>query len=170
MPLQVNYMFKSTHAKILEKAHDIQRQLKVDIPAEIAEAYAHGEWHDNPGWDAALEKQAMMRLELERTLAQLKDPVFIEDCLPSGLKVSIGTEVVIRNLDTNDRETLIIVGPADVVYSPNESGDKCFVSLYSPIALALMYKLCGDILKTNVSGKEKRWVILSIEVIKSDKS
>ena len=73
----------------------LQRELKVDIPRQLAEAAAHGDLSENAEYDAAKDKQGFIEgriLEIEGKLAaaQIIDPAMAKVNITGGASVAAG--------------------------------------------------------------------------------
>ncbi|HQP10092.1 MAG TPA: transcription elongation factor GreA [Candidatus Omnitrophota bacterium] len=121
--------------EFFHKLHDEFEQLKKDslkIAKEIEAARLQGDLSENAEYDAAKEAQALnaaRRADLEDKLARVK---IIEDQNIPGDKIYIGAIVDLKDLDTDEEMTYMLVSPEESSYEDNK------VSVVSPIGQALL--------------------------------
>ena len=109
--------------KFFHKLHDEFEQLKKDslqISKEIETARLQGDLSENAEYDAAKEAQAhnaARRSDLEDKLARVK---IIEDQdIPSD-KIYIGAIATLKDLDTDEEMTYMMVSPEESSYEENK--------------------------------------------------
>jgi len=148
--MNINWMLKSTYYKMVEELNRCKRQLEDCMPEQINQAFeTGGGWHDNPSWECALNEQVKLNLRCTELNGALAAAMFIDDLKIVGNRVSLGTEVLTKDLDTDKEEIFVILGSNDIIYNLSflneNSPDKTFISCISPIA--------GSILKKSVQKK-----------------
>jgi len=154
-----NFLLRSSFKKISEEQEKITRELKIEVPRQIDEAYnSGGEWHDNSAYDAALERQRNLVSQLEALNEFLKSPVFIEDLEISSENVRIGTEVELIE-EGGETFSFKILGPADAKF---HSGA---MSCYSPLAQQLMAHKAGETVECKLPKGIKKFRIVKISKI-----
>ncbi|MCB1694002.1 MAG: transcription elongation factor GreA [Pseudomonadales bacterium] len=128
------------------------------IVKAIAEARAQGDLRENAEYQYAKEEQGFIEgriVEIENKLskAQIIDVTKIP---PSG-KVIFGVTVRLLNLDSDEEVTYKIVGDdeADIKVSK--------ISVYSPIARALIGKTPGDVARVVTPTGEVEYEICEVE-------
>ncbi|MFA4941789.1 MAG: GreA/GreB family elongation factor [Patescibacteria group bacterium] len=158
MQQRKNFMLRDTHQKLVAEYEAINTEFRVEIPKEIGHAYqVGGDWHDNPGYDAAMEKQRNTASRLADLTELLRSPVFIETLQISGDEVRIGVNVTL-SYSSNGEVSYDILGPADARYREG------VMSCFSPLAQQLMgHKSGEEVLCKLPKGKEK------IRIIKVEK-
>lgn len=101
---------------------------------ELAEARAQGDLSENADYDAAKNKQAEVESEIIRIEDYLTRAKIIDNFHLLGYnKVEIGATVTYKNLKTDEKKTIKIVGVLEV----NPTAKIPLVSVNSPIAKAL---------------------------------
>jgi len=128
----------------------------------ISEARAQGDLRENAEYQYAKEEQGFIEgriKEIENKLskAQIID---VTKIAPTG-KVIFGTTVGVMNLDTEDDVTYQIVGDDEADIKNNR------LSVYSPIARAMIGKEIGDVVKVATPNGEVEYEICSIEHVGS---
>lgn len=158
MALKRNLMLRSTHRRLLSEHAEMEKELRQILPEEIEKAYSTGgEWHDNPGYDAALERQSQTARHLGELANLLRSPVFIEDLDINGNEVRIGTNVVLAYAN-GTKASYDILGQADARYRDGT------MSSLSPLAQQLMGHKAGEKVKCKLPKGEEE-----IEVVKVKK-
>jgi transcription elongation factor GreA len=157
--LKRNFMLKSTHRKLLSEHAETERELRKIIPEEIEKAYSTGgEWHDNPGYDAALERQSQTARRLGELANLLRSPVFIEDLDINGNEVRIGTNVVLAYAN-GAKVSYNILGQADARYRDGT------MSSLSPLAQQLMGHKAGEKVKCKLPKGEEEIEVIEVKKI-----
>ena len=134
------------------------------IPAnskEIAIARSYGDLRENHEYKAAKEMQKVLmrrKDELETQLVRARGTDF---STARADIASIGTVVRATDLETNERETFVILGAWD------SDPDKRIVSYLSPVAQALLNRKVGDQVEFEVHGARHRHRIETIEAWKA---
>jgi transcription elongation factor GreA len=130
------------------------------IIAAIAEARAQGDLRENAEYQYAKEEQGFIEgrivdIELKLSKAQVIDVTKI----PNAGKVIFGTTVSLMNLDTEEDVTYRIVGDDEADIKQGT------ISVYSPIARALIGKAIGDVARVRAPNGEIEYEICGIEHI-----
>lgn len=128
------------------------------IVQAIAEARAQGDLRENAEYQYAKEEQGFIEgriSEIEHKLSKAQ-VIDVTKIPPSG-KVIFGTTVSLMNLDTEEDVSYQIVGDdeADIKVSK--------ISVYSPIARALIGKEIGDVAKVQTPNGEVEYEICSVD-------
>lgn len=154
-----NFMLRATYQKLLAEHDKMKKELQQAIPEQIESSYrSGGEWHDNPGYDAALEKQSHAAKLLAELASLLEAPVFIEDLNIRGDEIRVGVSVTISYSD-GTRVSYDILGPADTRYREN------VMSCFSPLAQQLLGRKVGEKVSCKVPRGEEDIVIAEIQKI-----
>jgi transcription elongation factor GreA len=130
------------------------------IVQAISEALAQGDLRENAEFQYAKEEQGFIEgriLEIANKLgsAQIID---VKTIPPSG-KVIFGTTVKLLNLDNDEESTYQIVGDDESDIKLNK------ISIYSPVARALVGKEIGDCVVVITPSGDVEYEICSIEHI-----
>ena len=130
------------------------------IVQAISEALAQGDLRENAEFQYAKEEQGFIEgriLEIANKLgsAQIID---VKTIPPSG-KVIFGTTVKLLNLDNDEESTYQIVGDDESDIKLNK------ISIYSPVARALVGKEIGDCVVVVTPSGDVEYEICSIEHI-----
>ncbi len=142
------------------KMHDEFEQLKkdsVNIAKEIEAARLQGDLSENFEYTAAKDAQAMnaaRRSDLEDKLARVK---IIEDQDIPADKIYIGAIATLKDLDTDEKMTYMLVSPEESSYEENK------ISILSPIGGALLGHAEGEELEIEVPAGVLKYKVLKIK-------
>ena len=137
------------HLKLVERPRIVEA---------IAEARAQGDLRENAEYQYAKDEQGFIEgriIEIEGKLSHVQI-IDVTAIAPTG-KVIFGTTVRLMNLDTEDEVTYQIVGDdeADIKISK--------ISVYSPIARALVGKAVDDVVVVKAPSGDIEYEICSVE-------
>jgi len=148
-----------------EGLEKLKKELKYLIKVErrnvlkaIEEARAHGDLSENAEYESAKEKQAYIEGRIQDLSGILANAEVIPALNKKPEKVQFGVTVKLLNLDTDGIVIYKIVGP----YEADPSNGS--ISIYSPIARALIGKEVGDEVQVSTPSGVKNFEILDIEV------
>ena len=130
------------------------------IVRAIAEAREHGDLRENAEYQYAKEEQGFVEArihEIENKLSSAQ-VINIQEIPPNG-KVIFGSTVTVVNLDDDSESTYKVVGDEESDIKVNK------VSIYSPIARALVGKEVGDVAVVKTPKGEVELEICNIEHI-----
>lgn len=130
------------------------------IVQAISDAREQGDLRENAEYQYAKEEQGFIEgriLEIENKLsmAQIIDVTQI----PESGKVIFGTTVVLINLENDEEQTYQIVGDDESDIKQNK------LSVYSPIARALIGKEVGDVTTVRTPSGEVEYEICGVRHI-----
>ena len=128
-----------------------------DVAREIEIARSHGDLRENADYDAAKERQGM----LEANIRSLEDKLARADVIDvsrlSGERVVFGATVGLLDLDTDEEQSVTIVG--EVEADPKAG----VISVTSPVARALIGKNLDDTVKVQTPGGVREYEIVSVD-------
>jgi len=136
---------------------DKQKKERIKIAGAIEAARLQGDISENAEYDAAKDAQAhnVARIsELESKLASVR---IIEDENIPDTHVYIGAIVTLKDLDTEEKMTYMMVSPEEADYEENK------ISIVSPIGAGLMGHAVGEELKLKVPAGVLHYKILKIK-------
>lgn len=128
------------------------------IVAAIAEARAQGDLRENAEYQYAKDEQGFIEgriIEIEQKLSAVQ--IIDISTIPHTGKVIFGVTVCLLNLSDETEVTYKIVGDdeSDIKISK--------ISVYSPIARALIGKVEGDVVVVKTPGGEVEYEICRVE-------
>jgi|UniRef100_A0A7V3VUS9 transcription elongation factor GreA len=147
----------ATPQALEKKKAELEHLLKVEIPKnkeEISKAREYGDLRENFEYKAARERQSQLYQRVRMIESELKRVKLIDFNNLDTSRVSIGTKVILKNLEDGKVIEYTILGPWDSDLSRN------IISHESPLAKnILMNKKVGD----KVEIQEKIYEVIRIE-------
>ncbi len=130
------------------------------IVQAIAEARAQGDLRENAEYQYAKEEQGFIEGRIVEIGGKLSHAQVIDvTAIPPSGKVVFGTTVRLINLDNDEEVTYKIVGDDEADIKINK------ISVYSPIARALVGKEVDDVVIVKAPGGDIEYEICSVEHI-----
>lgn len=146
----------------LEKLEEELKELKTVKRKELAErlklAISYGDLKENSEYHSAKDDQAFMEtriLILEKMLTKAR--VISSDNMDSN-QVSIGSTVILNDLEFAEKIEYQLVGPAEADVSNNK------ISYESPLGKELMGKEVGSVIHVNAPMGVIKYELLEIKV------
>ncbi|MBB6019622.1 transcription elongation factor GreA [Paenibacillus sp. JGP012] len=146
----------------LEKLEEELKELKTVKRKELAErlklAISYGDLKENSEYHSAKDDQAFMEtriLILEKMLTKAR--VISSDNMDST-KVSIGSTVLLNDLEFAEKIEYQLVGPAEADVSNNK------ISYESPLGKELMGKEVGSVIHVNAPMGVIKYELLEIKI------
>jgi transcription elongation factor GreA len=146
---------------------EYEELVKTKIPEntrEIALARSYGDLSENFEFKAAKQMQSVLmrrKTELEQMLHNARGTSF-ENVDTS--RVSIGTIIAVRNVETNEQETYTILGAWD------GDPDRHIISYQTAIGQALLGHKTGETVSLNTEHGAAQFAIVSIQPAPSDQT
>lgn len=138
----------------------LKTETRPKISQAIGVARAHGDLKENAEYHAAREKQGLVEARIRQIESRLAGAQVIDvtRIKPTG-KVIFGTTVTLLDLSTSTKVTYRIVGEdeADV-----EQG---MISVFSPVARALIGKEVGEEVLVDAPGGEFKYKVKAVKHI-----
>jgi transcription elongation factor GreA len=152
-------MSREGYEKLKADLDRMQNFEMIEVTERIATARAHGDLSENAEYHAAREDQGMLQARIEA----LKDKMsrgFIVDRNNhlNSETVAFGMRVVVKDLDLDEEETFVLVGPGDEDYNNNK------ILTSSPIGQGLMGKKRGEVVEIQVPMGKVRFEIQEISM------
>jgi transcription elongation factor GreA len=124
--------------KLKREIAELQRELSVELPKELAAAAAHGDLSENAEYEAAKNRQDYVRSRIGQLSGRVRElSMYTVASIPEGV-VAYGSRVVVEDVDEGEVVTYEIVFPEEVDPARGQ------ISLSSPLGQALMNKRVGD--------------------------
>jgi transcription elongation factor GreA len=141
----------------LKKEHEYLLNTKrPKILKTIEEARGHGDLSENAEYDAAKEEYQFLQKKVGEIEEMLRNSEIVDVRKGDGETVSFGCGIVLKNLDTDEEVTYILVGPYE------SDIQKSKISLTSPLGRALMGKSVGDEVTFSAPGGQRTYEIIEI--------
>jgi transcription elongation factor GreA len=137
-------MSREGYEKLKADLDRMQNHEMIEVTKRIATARAHGDLSENAEYHAAREDQGMLQARIEALKDKLSRGFIVDrNHLPSET-VAFGSRVVVKDLDLEEEETFVLVGPGDEDYNNNK------ILTSSPIGQGLMGKKRGEVVEIQV--------------------
>lgn len=128
----------------------------IEVTKRVATARAMGDLSENAEYHAAREDQGMLQAKINELKDRLNRAYIVDKtALPTDVVV-FGSKVRVKDLDFDEEETFILVGPGDEDYDNNK------ILVTSPIGQGLMGKKVGDAAEIAVPKGKLRFEVLEI--------
>lgn len=127
-----------------------------EVSEQIAIARGFGDLSENAEYDEAKKEQAKVEEEIVRLTNTIRTAVVVADSEISTEKVSVGTSVRVKDLDTGDEDVYAIVGAEES--DPYENK----ISNESPVGAGLLGAKRGDVVSIEIPAGVLRYEILDI--------
>ena len=127
-----------------------------EVSEQIAIARGFGDLSENAEYDEAKKEQAKGEEEIVRLTNTIRTAVVVADSEISTEKVSVGTSVRVKDVDTGDEDVYAIVGAEES--DPYENK----ISNESPVGAGLLGAKRGDVVSIEIPAGILRYEILDI--------
>ena len=134
---KVVYLTSEGFLKLEEEVTYLKKDKRPEVVKAIKEARAQGDLSENADYHAALEEQSKLESRIKELEVSLANAVIIDEV--NDDKVSIGSTIKIKYVDSKEEELYMIVGSQEADPFNNK------ISNESPIASAIIGKKSGDI-------------------------
>ena len=149
-------MSKEGYEKLKAHLDEMKNEDMPRIAEQIAQARGFGDLSENAEFDAACEAQGMLQARINDLQDKLARAMIVEKSTMPTDRVVFGSRVRVLDLDLNDEEDFILVGPGDEDYDQNK------ILLTSPIGQGLVGKKLGDVSVISVPRGTLRLRIIGI--------
>ena len=145
-----------------DKKKEELRQLEQDempkIAQAIADARAEGDLRENAEYHGQREAQGMLQARINDLQNTLGQAYIVEKSTVPTDRVVYGAKVRVLDLELNEEEDFILVGPGEEDYDQNK------ILLTSPIGQGLVGKKVGEIAEVPVPKGKLRLQIVEISI------
>ena len=128
--------------KLVEKLDYMKSVRRIEISERLKAAIALGDLSENSEYDDAKNEQGRLESEISELEAKLRTSDIIHVTESTG-KVVIGSTVVVRDVELDEKETYMIVGSTEADPDNNKISDE------SPLGTALLNKTVGSTVQVN---------------------
>jgi transcription elongation factor GreA len=130
----------------------------IEVTKRVAAARDLGDLSENAEYHAAREDQGMLQAKIRQLEDELARAYIVDKSnLPTD-SVVFGVRVKVKDLDFDEEEVYILVGPGEEDYDNNK------ILTTSPIAQGLLGKKQGDTAEIQVPRGVLRYKVLEISV------
>lgn len=137
-------MSKDGYEKLKAQLDKMKNEDMPRIAEQIAQARGYGDLSENAEYDAAMEAQGMLQARINDLQDKLARAMIVDKSTLPTDRVVFGSRVKVLDLDLDDEEDFILVGPGEEDYDQNK------ILLTSPIGQGLVGKKIGDLVEVPV--------------------
>lgn len=137
-------MSKEGYDKLKAQLDKMKNEDMPRIAEQIAEARSFGDLSENAEYDAAREAQGMLQARINDLQDKLARAFVIDKSTLPTDRVVYGSKVKVTDLEFNDEEEFILVGPGEEDYDQNK------ILCNSPIGQGLLGKKIGEVAEIEV--------------------
>lgn len=130
--------------KIEDELEYLKTVRRKEVAEKIKAALAFGDISENSEYDEAKNDQADLEKRIMKLEGLLSNAKLIDESEIKTDEVSIGSNVIIKDVETEETETYTIVGATEA--DPYENK----ISNESPVGRALIGKKVGDVIEVQV--------------------
>ena len=143
--------------KLRQELQNLKSVERPNVVAAIAEARSHGDLSENAEYDAAKEKQAFIEGRINEIESKLVNAQIIDTkTINAGGKCVFGATVDLEDLDNETHVTYQIVGEDEADIKKGK------ISVFSPVARALIGKMEDDEITVKTPGGERQYLIIAV--------
>lgn len=148
--------------KLEAEIQPLERELKVELPRQLAEAAAHGDLSENAEYDAAKQRKELVQAKLARLIDKRQSLANINEQMIPRDSIGFWSRVRLLDLDSDDEVDYLLV-------SPDESDPKNGrISVSSPIGRALVGRAAGDEVEVTTPRGPRNYEILEFTTMHDD--
>jgi len=148
--------------KLAEEIVPLERELKVELPRQLAEAAAHGDLSENAEYDAAKSRKDLVQAQLARLYDKKQSLAKINEAMISRDTIGFWSLVNLLDVDAGTEIRYRLVSPDES--DPNNGR----ISVSSPIGRALVGCTAGDEVEVQTPGGTRMYEILEFSTIHDD--
>ncbi len=140
--------------KIEQEIRPLERELKVALPRQLAEAAAHGDLSENAEYDAAKQRKEFVQAQLARLYEKRQSLSGISELMIPRDSIGFWSALKVLDLDSDEEIEYRLVSPDE---SDPRNGR---ISVSSPIGRSLIGKTDGDVVEIETPRGTKTYEIL----------
>jgi transcription elongation factor GreA len=158
--MSVSYYTQEGLNKLKDELHNLKTKGRADIAYQIAEARDKGDLSENAEYDAAKDAQGLLELKISKLEDLVANARVISEDTIDLSKVSVLTQVKIRNLANKMEFVYLLVSEKE---ADLKSGK---ISVKSPIGQGLLGKKVGEVAEITTPNGKLRFEVLEIGLSK----
>ena len=152
-------MIEKLKKKLGEEAERLQHELSITLPQEIRRAVEMGDLRENSEYKAALERQQFVQARLGQLRQRLSKLSQIDVSQIPADKVGLGSQVVVQDEKTGERESF------SLVFGDSVEFEEGHVSMSSPIGKTLVGRSVGETVVLKLPAMIRRLKIIELKTI-----
>lgn len=155
MTKKTTVLTEDGYEKLVEKLNYLKSVKRLEVAERLKIAISLGDLSENSEYDDAKNEQGRLEAEIRELEAKLNNSDIIHG-VSIGDTISIGSKVVIREVDSDETETYMIVGSTEA--DPDEGK----ISNESPVGAALIGKSAGNIVQIHAPAGVFEYEVVEI--------
>ena len=141
--------------QLVEKLNYLKSVRRIEVADRLKAAIALGDLSENSEYDDAKNEQAFLEGEILELEEKIRNSDIISDA--GGDVVTLGSRVVILDIEENETEEYMIVG------STEADPDAAKISNESPVGAALIGKSVGEVVDVHAPAGIIKYKIVEIK-------
>ena len=155
MAQKTTVLTQDGYDKLVEKLNYLKSVKRLEVAERLKIAISLGDLSENSEYDDAKNEQGHLEAEIRELEAKLNNSDIIHG-VSLGDTISVGSKVVIREVDTDETETYMIVG------STEADPDDGKISNESPVGAALIGQSAGTVVQIHAPAGILEYEIVEI--------
>ena len=152
------YLSKKGYEDLKNELNKLKTVDRPHVINQIAEARDKGDLSENAEYDAAKEAQGLLEARISKLEIDLSNSRIIDESKLDNSKVSLLSNVTIKNIANNSEMTYAIVSESEADLAAKK------ISASSPIGKGLMGKVVNDVVDISVPNGIIKFKILNISI------
>lgn len=145
-------------AKLEEELHYLETEKRAEIGERIRVAREFGDISENSEYDDAKNEQAFVEGRILTLEKMIRNAKVIKDSEINKKVVSLGSQVTIKDMETEEEEEYTVVGTTEA----DPMADPPRISNESPVGKAILGQKVGSVCKVPTPAGELSYKIVSI--------
>ena len=155
MAQKTTVLTQDGYDKLVEKLNYLKSVKRLEVAERLKIAISLGDLSENSEYDDAKNEQGHLEAEIRELESKLNNSDIIHG-VSLGDTISVGSKVVIREVDTDETETYMIVG------STEADPDDGKISNESPVGAALIGQSAGTVVQIHAPAGILEYEIVEI--------
>lgn len=148
--------------KLEEEIEPLRRELKVELPRQLAEAAAHGDLSENAEYDAAKQRKELVQAKLAKLFDKRLSLANISERMIPRDSIGFWSRVELLDLESGEEIGYLLVNSDE---SDPRNGK---ISISSPIGKALMGRKEGDEVEVDTPRGTRSYEVLRFTTLHDD--
>lgn len=156
--LRINYLSQEGYERLKSELEELKSKGRQEAAKAIAEAREKGDLSENAEYDAAKEAQGLLELKINDLEKQLANAQIIDSTMIDTSKVTMLSNVTIKNTKTGAQQVLTLVSESEADLKLKK------ISISSPMGKGLLGKTVGDLANVATPRGDIEFEIVNISV------
>lgn len=146
-------------SRLKRELAELQYELSHELPHRLEEARAHGDLRENAEYDAAKNRQGILRARIGQMNERLRELSTYSFARIPKDRISYGSLVKLSDVDSGDEIEYQLVFPEEVDAAAG------LISINAPIGQALMNKAPGDEVVVQTPRGRKTYEVIELSTL-----